>query len=261
LLLTGALGYGAAVTSPPTYTARALVLLLPSEKTLKTNPNPLLALDGLELPGRVLVAYYASADARAAMNVVAPTAAIDVSIDDSTGGPVIAVDVTDGTPEATLKALNYVVDSIPGSLAKIQAKVGAPADSDVRSTPLVIDSKAQASRGTMIRTTIGAVGVGVVATGLIVFAVDGISLARRRRKAELAGASPEPNNGSGADGPDEHPAKDYSAEVVAPPSSGRPPASAGGVQRAKPLSQNLDETVFGDMSRGDARRGQPIGAE
>ncbi|QGN33881.1 Wzz/FepE/Etk N-terminal domain-containing protein [Microlunatus sp. Gsoil 973] len=113
LLITGALGYGAAVASPPTYTARGLVLLLPSQETLKTTSNPLLALDGLDLPGRVLVAYYASADARAQMEAAAPTASIDVSIDDSTGGPVIAVDVEDTTAEGTLKALNYAVSSIP----------------------------------------------------------------------------------------------------------------------------------------------------
>jgi len=182
LLLTGALGYGAYTTNPPTYTARGLVLLLPSKAALKGSPNPLLDLDGLQLPGQVLVAYYASANAQAQFKAAVPAAGISVSIDDSTGGPVIAVDVTDPTPGGTMKALNYVIDSIPTDLARIQANVGAPEDSAVRSSPLVVDSKAKPVYSGMIRMTIAAVGVGVVGTAVVVFAVDGIALRRRRGK-------------------------------------------------------------------------------
>lgn len=191
LLITGALGYGAMLNNPPTYTARGLVLLLPSQTALKTSPNPLLALDGLELPGRVLVAYYASADAQAQMKAAAPGAGIEVSIDDSTGGPVIAVDVDDPTPEGTLKALHYVVNSIGPNLARIQSQVGAPSDSAVSSTPLAVDSRAQTNNSVTIRMTVAAAGVGLVATILVVFAVDGLALRRRRRTAARIEADSE----------------------------------------------------------------------
>lgn len=186
LILTAALGYGAVVTNPPSYTARGLVLLLPSQSSLKSVPNPLLGLDGLDLPGRVLTAYYASANAQADLKRAAPSAEISVYVDDSTGGPVIAVDVKDSTPQDTIKALNYVVDSIPVHLAQIQQQVGASTADSVRSTPLVVDTKAQISRRAQIRVIIAAIVVGLLATVLIVFAVDGIALRRRRKAGHLA---------------------------------------------------------------------------
>lgn len=198
LLVTGALGYGALTTNPPTYAARGLVLLLPSKLTLKTSPNPLLDLDGLELPGRVLVAYYASADAQAQIAKAAPSAQVAVSIDDSTGGPVIAVDVNGATADGTLKALNYVVDSIPPNLARIQAQVGAPADSAVRSTPLVIDRHAQTKHTAQIRTTLAAMVAGVVITAVVVFGVDGIAFRRKRRKLEALPATEDEDDSAHA---------------------------------------------------------------
>lgn len=210
LILTAALGYGAVVTNPPSYTARGLVLLLPSQSSLKSVPNPLLGLDGLDLPGRVLTAYYASANAQADLKRAAPSAEISVYVDDLTGGPVIAVDVKDSTPQNTIKALNYVVDSIPVHLARIQQQVGATTADSVRSTPLVVDTKAQISRRAQIRVIIAAILVGLLGTVIIVFAVDGIALRRRRKGEHLAVAEdpqsvnqrertrkPEPDDGSG----------------------------------------------------------------
>lgn len=188
LILTGALGYGAVVTNPPSYTARGLVLLLPSQASLKTVPNPLLGLVGLDLPGRVVTAYYASADAQADLKRVAPSAEISVYVDDSTGGPVIAVDVKDSTPANTIKALNYVVDSIPVQLARIQEQVGATAANSVRSAPLIVDRKAQITHRNQIRIIIAAIGAGLIGTVVIVFAIDGIAI-RRRRKVEQLGTS------------------------------------------------------------------------
>jgi hypothetical protein len=195
LILTGALGYGAIVTNPPSYTARGLVLLLPSQASLKTTPNPLLGLVGLDLPGRVVTAYYASADAQADLKRIAPSADISVYVDDSTGGPVIAVDVKDTTPDNTLKALNYVVDSIPVQLARIQQQVGATEANSVRSAPLFVDSKAQVTRRDQIRVTIAAVGAGLVVTLVVVFAIDGIVLRRRRKAEQFVGqADSEPDD-------------------------------------------------------------------
>lgn len=230
LILTAALGYGAVVTNPPSYTARGLVLLLPSQASLKTTPNPLLGLVGLDLPGRVVTAYYSSADAQADLKRVAPSAEISVYVDDSTGGPVIAVDVKDSTPENTIKALNYVVDSIPVQLARIQQQVGATAENSVRSAPLIVDSKAQITHRDQIRIIIAAIGVGLIGTVVIVFAIDGIAL-RRRRKAEQLGAAVDSR-------PDEE------EEPVADPE----PEDDSTQERAEATSPNQPETTRGQNS-------------
>jgi hypothetical protein len=194
LILTGALGYGAIAMNPPSYTARGLVLLLPSQASLRTTPNPLLGLVGLDLPGRVVTAYYSSADAKADLKRMAPSADISVYVDDSTGGPVIAVDVKDTTPENTIEALNYVVDSIPVQLARIQRQVGATEANSVRSAPLIVDSKAQATYRDQIRIVIAAVGAGLVLTVVVVFAIDGVVMRRRRQIDQLADSVGSPVN-------------------------------------------------------------------
>lgn len=179
LLLTVAVASGAAITTPPSYTARGLVLVLPSREVLKKSPNPLLDLDGLVLPTQVLVSYYASANVQAQLKKAAPTADVTVSLDDSTGGPIIAVDVSDPTSAGTIKTLNYVVGSIAPDLARIQAQMGAPPGSTLSSTPLVVDKTAQSDRKSQVRVTVAAAVAGLAVTAFLIFAVDGIALRRR----------------------------------------------------------------------------------
>ena len=116
LLLTGGLTYGAISASPPEYHARGLVLLLPSDAAVGKGGNPFLQLSGLEQPAGILVASFSSAPARAAVGQRSPTADYTVGIDDSTRGPVIAVDVTAASEPETMDTLTYLVERIPAEL-------------------------------------------------------------------------------------------------------------------------------------------------
>lgn len=200
LLLTGWLGYGAVVLTPPVYTARGLLLLLPSDQAVGDGGNPFLVLGGLDLPARILVAYYESDVAKDQVAEVAPDAEYVVAIEESTRGPVIAVDVKEKTPEGAIAALEYIADSIPRELGRLQQEVDAPPEAVVSSMQLTMDVEATTDNGGTVRALIAAVGAGLVATGLLALGVDGLALRRRdsvRLKSSRAGgvAAPAPAGG------------------------------------------------------------------
>jgi len=182
-LLTLGMAYGAVQATPPEHTARALVLLLPSESSVGPGGNPFLALSGLEQPAGILVAYFSSASARQVITDQAPNAEYEVAIDDSTRGPVIAVSVTDSSPEETLSTLNYIVDQVPIELARLQQQVDAPLAATIGSMPLTVDGEAERDLSGTIRLAIAAVVVGLVLTGVVAFALDGLILRRRLRRS------------------------------------------------------------------------------
>lgn len=199
LLVTGALTFVAFTTSPPEYHARGLVLLLPSDAAVGKGGNPFLQLSGLEQPAGILVASFSSAPARAEVQQRSPTADYTVGIDDSTRGPVIAVDVTAVSEAETMDTLNHLVARIPEELARLQTQVDAPADTTISSMVLTVDDKAEVSRAGTIRMVIAALVVGLVGTGAAGYAVDGLI---QRRRLQGAGAldpdqDPESQPGQG----------------------------------------------------------------
>lgn len=183
LILTVALVWAARSMAPSQYSARGLVLVLPSRDVVGARGNPLLNLGGLELPTQVLVAYYGSEPAKAEIASFAPTATVQVTIETATNGPVMAVDVTDSTAAGTLRVLNHVVDSIPSNLARIQSNVGATGNAAIRSVPLVIDTEALPENGPRTRMVLAAAVLGLALTLVATFAFDGLAL-RRRTGAE-----------------------------------------------------------------------------
>ena len=184
LLLTGGLAYGAYKTTPPEYTARGLVMLLPAKASIGAGGNPFLSLSGLEQPASIVVAYFASTAERDEIADRAPNAEFEVVIDSSTRGPVIAVTVTDNSPAKTLSTLNYITDQIPVQLQRLQQEVSAPPETMVTSAPLVIDESAEANRAGTIRMVIAATMLGLVATCVAAFTLDGMLLSRRARRRD-----------------------------------------------------------------------------
>ena len=186
LLLTAGLVMPAAQAAPPQHRARALILLLPSETMAAEGGNPLLEVSGLDFPGRVLVAYFSSETALRQIEALAPEAEVSVEMDESTRGPVLAVDVLDATPESALATRDYMTEQIPIQLARIQIRVGAPLKTRVRSIPLTVDGEATVDYGKFTRLTIAAGTLGLAATGFSVTVLDAWLLDRRRRREARA---------------------------------------------------------------------------
>jgi hypothetical protein len=194
LLLTAGLVFGAYKASPPEYNARALVLLLPSKFDVGKGGNPLLQLDGLEQPASVLSAYFASAPVLAEVAQLSPTAEFDVDLDPSTRGPVIAVDVTDKTAAETLRVRDYLLTRIPGELQRLQQDADARRSAFVDSMLLVADNEAKLDIHGTIRLTIAALVVGLVGTGILAFAIDGLMERRKLSEARRGVAGSEGTN-------------------------------------------------------------------
>jgi hypothetical protein len=187
LMTTAALVWGAGHIEPPVYTARALVLLVPSEQTVGEGGNPFLALGGLDLPARVVVAYYESDIAKAQLTSGSPDAEFVVAIEESTRGPVIAVDVTDATSQRALETLDLLTSSIPVQLRRLQAEVDAPQDAIVSTLVLAKDERAEVDTSGTVRMVIAAVGGGLVATVVGVVAIDGMRRSRARSRIPVTG--------------------------------------------------------------------------
>ncbi|MFI2362300.1 hypothetical protein [Promicromonospora sp. NPDC019610] len=192
LLATAGLVYGASTIEPPVYTARALVLLVPSEQVVGEGGNPFLALGGLDLPARVVVAYYESDVAKERFSSGSPDAEYVVAIEESTRGPVISVDVTDASPAATLETLELLTSSIPVELERLQEEVDAPKNTVVSTLVLAKDERAKTDNSGTVRMVIAAGGLGLVATVVAAVAVDGLvrSRTRGRRPADPAPGDP-----------------------------------------------------------------------
>lgn len=176
LLLAAGVGWAVAVLAPSQYTARGLVMLLPSALTTGPKGNPLLSMGGLELPARILTAYYASEPAQSDLEKRAPRATVNVSIEESTRGPIIAVDVKDATPDGAMEVLHYVTESIPENLARIQSEVGTPKRAAIGSMPLVLDLEAERDSSIVVRLVVASVVAMLALTLFVLFLVDGILL-------------------------------------------------------------------------------------
>ncbi|KAA9106483.1 hypothetical protein [Microbacterium rhizomatis] len=182
LVLTVALAVGAYVITPPEYTARGLIILLPSEEAVANGGNPFLALDNLDLPARILVSYFQSESAQTDVANVAAEATYVVSIEESTRGPIIAIDVKDVSAAGALSTLNYIAGEVPSNLARLQTEVSAPPASFVRSTPLTMDTIAKEDLSGTIRVVVAAAAAGLVVSLIVAFLVDRVRLGSGRRR-------------------------------------------------------------------------------
>lgn len=229
ILVTGALTYGALISSPPEFHARGLVLLLPSDAAVGKGGNPFLQLSGLEQPAGILVASFSSAPARAEVAERSPTAEYTIGIDDSTRGPVIAVDVTAVSETETMDTLNHLISRIPEELARLQSEVEAPADTAIRSMPLTVDKKADVSRAATIRMVIAALVAGLVGTVAAGYAVDALIQRRRLRASGMQDLDQDRDQDPDSD-VDSQPGKERGVARRARPSArskGRRAAQAG----------------------------------
>ena len=179
LVLTAAMVAGGYVTSPPKYNASALVLMLPAKGDVGNGGNPFLMLDGLEQPAGIVAAYFSSEPSREEVERVSPDAEYEVGIDDSTRGPVLAVDVTDTSPQAALQTLDFLLLRIPEELSSLQQQVDARGSAVVTSMPLSVDTQAKIDARGTIRTMIAALVVGLVGTVVVSCTLDAFLLRRR----------------------------------------------------------------------------------
>lgn len=193
IVLVAGLGWVMYVIAPPQYTTRGLVLLLPPVVQSEDGGNPFLNLGGLDIPARVVVASLSSNDEMDLIAKRAPDAEVAVTIEDSTRGPVIAVDVKDPSEATALDTLSFVAGQIPSTLATLQSQIDVPQNVTVRSMPLTMDTTAKRDYSTFIRLLILVVAGGLVLAVAIAFIVDNLTTRRvsaRQHRTQPDSGSP-----------------------------------------------------------------------
>ena len=188
LLLTLGAGWQVYQMTPAEYTARSLTLLLPpvGDPTAETDgANPFLSLSGLDLTARVVVATYSSTAFAEDLEEFSPYAEVEVTIDDSTRGGIIAVEAKDRGEAQTLETLDYVTQNVSDRLVGLQQEVGVPDKDTVRSMLLAVDTEAERDFQSLIRILVIVVGGGLGLTFAIALLLDVIVIRRRRRHDEF----------------------------------------------------------------------------
>lgn len=253
LIATAWLGYVAVDMTPPEYTARGLVLLLPSQDVVGQGGNPFLAMGDLGLPASILAAYFQSSSVQAEVAEVSPDAKYSVAIEASTRGPLMSIDVTDMSADGALTTLDYLAAAIPSNLARLQQEVGAPSESTVTSMPLTMDSEATEHTDGTVRILIVAVAVGLLATVTLTFTIDRLILRRAQRRggdddadpADAADRRESTDDGDGDDGDD---GDDAEGAEVAEGDAGTDVADADVADDAAIADGEADVAVDGDVA-------------
>lgn len=212
LLLTGGLAFWAASVAPPQYAARGLVMVMPPTSE-DQGINPFLNLGGLDIPADVVATYFTSDPAQREIQDKYPGSSVTVSTDDSTRGPVIAIDVLDQTPRSTIDVLNFVADQIPTVLSRLQTQVGVGGNKALTSMPLTVDNEAKADYHSFTRMVIAASVAGLAATAVITFGIDGLLLRRR----SIRDSKPRPEELDDDPSQSEHNSSEEDAELSVTP--------------------------------------------
>lgn len=194
VLVTLGAGWQIYQTTPPEYTARSLVLFLPPEGDVTApeavGSNPFLELAGLDLTARVVIATYSSTAFEEELEKVSPYAEVEVNIDDSTRGGIVAVTAKDRGEEQTLRTLEYVTESVSARLVSLQKEVGVSDIDAVRSMPLASDTEAKRDFQSLIRLLVIAIAGSLGVTVVVALVLDVILVRRQRRGFLPQGGQP-----------------------------------------------------------------------
>lgn len=217
VLVVAGLGWLTFQLVPPTYGARANVLLLPPQSSLEPGDNPFLGLGGLGQPLEVLARLLDSDATRSALLEDFPGADYIVAEDSSTNSPILLVESLASAPEAALSTLEAVLEAVPATLSELQDELEVPRDAQVTSTNLTVDAVASADSGSQLRAVLAAVALGGTVVALLVGMIDGMLLARskpveieadtalqgtsNRERTRARGRRRQPSSSDGADSP------------------------------------------------------------
>jgi hypothetical protein len=182
VLLT--LAAGAAVFSavPPTYEAKASVVLVPPSGSVPEGSNPYLYMGGLATTVDVL--SRSLSDEQTRHTVLNGDGSLDYTAapDTTSAGPILLVTASGPTPETSMATLKRVVETVPTSLGQIQSSLGIAPRAAITSMTLTQDDKPTPVQKTRIRATLAVVAVFAAMSLLLIALIDGLLLRRRARE-------------------------------------------------------------------------------
>jgi hypothetical protein len=186
IVATGALCVAALTLVPPTFTAKAQVLLVPPPTAPSAkangNPNPYLTLGGMQPLADVVARALTASATLTQLHRRGLTGSYTVLRDANTDGPILTVMTKDKSAVATLADLRLVLGTAQPQLDRLQTQQSVLPKDRVTATVVARDSAASASRKSQIRALVVAVVAGAVGTALTVSAVDVLLIRRANRR-------------------------------------------------------------------------------
>jgi hypothetical protein len=126
LLATGAMAYGTTLAVAVQYTAQSSLVLIPPQTTTDAPANPFLGIGGLNPAADVLVRALNSGTFHDQHAPAGGSSKYTVARDTDASGPLLVVDASAATPQATMDLLDAVVREAPVRLAQPSRTAPAP---------------------------------------------------------------------------------------------------------------------------------------
>lgn len=226
LLMSAAAAFAAGRLVGPSYTAGAIVVLLPPAHDQQID-NPYLYLGGIQQARDVVQRSLVSEGVRADIARAEPAASYDVEADPLSEGPLLVVSTEASTADAALGSMRAVLAKVPPTVRSLQQRMAVQRGADI--TPLTVTQDRVATVVTkgQVRAGLGVAVLVAVLSVLGIGLVDG-PWARRRaarraaKAAEDAVDTGETEDVEGAEEPagDEEPAAEPVAAREADPAEG-----------------------------------------
>lgn len=196
LLVSGGLFYLAVDQVKPTYASKASIVLVPPTSREDPTANRYLGLGGLKQSVDVLVGSMSSDQMTSRLEKQVPGASFEVVSDLASSAPILDITATSDSPRAAAAMLRAVLDRVPSTLDELQNSVSIAPDNRIAEVVLSADKAPKTVEKTRYRL-LGVLGVVLLlASALLVAALDGLLLRRSRRRGAGSGASvPEEHAG------------------------------------------------------------------
>lgn len=190
-LLVAAVGLSvlSAVRLGPTYESSASVVLIPPRSATQPNLNRFLDLGSLSDSVDVLARSMGSASTSEALEREAPSATYAVERDSATGAPILLVTASSAEKDQAQRMLEAVLERLPEVLDDLQSEVGVV--DKYRITMLIVsqDPEPIASQKSRIRLLAVVIAGLLLASVLLVAAIDSLLLRRAGRRRPTAAAT------------------------------------------------------------------------
>lgn len=197
VILAIAVALGAWFVVPPSYVRNSTQLLLPGKENIPADTNPLLYLGGLSFAADVLVRAVGAENNLSAIKKEHPNLEVEVTRDNSSGGPFILITVMAPTNAEAGEAMDTLVGQTSSVLASLQEGQKIAANNRITVVSVAVDNKSTLQQRNRLVATTGS-GVAILALALFLAGfVDGLGRRRRLGPDELEGSPDSGGSDSG----------------------------------------------------------------
>ena len=183
LLVSVVLAVLAASFVGPTYSAAAVVVLLPPSPQQGVQ-NPYLYLGGLNQARDVVQSSLSSEQVRTEVQSQVAGADYTVLADPVSSGPMLDITATAPTAAAAKEVLHTLVRRAPETMTTLQDRLDISTSAQIRTLTVAQDAKPKPVRKSQIRAVIAALALGLTLTVLAGGLVEGLTERRRRSRRE-----------------------------------------------------------------------------